>query len=211
MIKLPEQSGSSLAAKLAFQGYWPARAARFFEQGKLSAAVGLCRENLQAEPNLLSGRLIYAKALFHAGQLESAEEQFYRSLALDPGNMVALKYLGDIKFAANDGIAALAFYGRVARSDFGWKVLKSDLLSHRPATARTIKLVRGTVTRVGKEQDVNLRPIPFCTETMGDLYLAQGYPRLAQKVFQTLKSHGQSNGLQEKIDQAERKIKERER
>lgn len=210
MFKPSEESGSSLATKLASQGYWPARAARFLEQGKLSAAVGLCRENLQTEPNLLSGRLIYARALFHAGQSESAEEQFYRALALDPESMVALKYLGDIRFAANDEVSALSFYGRVAASDSGWKALKSDLASRRPATARTIKLVRGSATRVGKGQDVNLRPVPFCTETMGDLYLAQGYPRLAQKVFQTLNSRSHSERLREKLVRAEMQIKERD-
>lgn len=210
MFKPSEESGSSLAMKLASQGYWPARAARFLEQGKLSAAVGLCRENLQADPNLLSGRLIYARALFHAGQSESAEEQFYRALALDPESMVALKYLGDIKFAANDEVSALAFYGRVAAGSSGWKALKSDLSPRRPPTTRTIKLVRGSSNRVGKGQDVVLRPILFCTETMGDLYLAQGYPRLAQKVFQTLNTQSRSERLQEKLKQAEMLIKERD-
>lgn len=211
MFKPSEESGSSLAGKLASQGYWPARAARFFEQGKLSAAVELCRENLQAEPNLLSGRLIYAKVLYHAGQSESAEEQFYRALTLDPDNMIALKYLGDICFAANEEMSALAFYGRVAANDRGWKGLKSDLSTHRPATARTIKLVGRSEAKVRKGQEVNLRPVPFCTETIGDLYLAQGYPRLAQKVFQTLNSRNQSVRLQEKLARAEEQVRERDR
>ena len=200
---------SDLVEKLASEGYWPALAARCIEQGKLSAALGICRENLQVEPNLLSGRLIYATVLFHAGQSESAEEQFYRALRQDPENIVALKYLGDIKFAMNDEFSALAFYGRVA--EFGWTGLKSDLSARRPATARTIKLVSRSTTKLKKGQEANLRPVPFCTETIGDLYLAQGYPRLAQKVFQTLNSRGHSVRLQEKLARAEEQVKERDR
>ena len=211
MFKPSEEFGSNLTNELASKGYWPARAARFFEQGRLSAAVELCRENHQAEPNLLSGRLIYARVLYHAGQSESAEEQFYRALTLDPENMIALKYLGDIRFAANEEMSALAFYERVAANDRGWKGLRSDLSAHRPTTAKTIKLVSRPEGKARKGQEVNLRPVPFCTETIGDLYLAQGYPRLAQKVFQTLNSRTQSVRLQEKLARAEEQVKERDR
>ena len=64
--------------------YWPARAAKFVAIGRYSRAVEICKEYLDAQPFLLSGRIIYARALYYAGQMESAEEEFYRVLEIDP-------------------------------------------------------------------------------------------------------------------------------
>ena len=94
--------------RLAADGYWPAQAARALREGTYSRAVRLCREFLAEQPNLVSGRLIYAEALYRSGQLESATEEFHRVLALDPEHEVALKRLGDIRFASGDYPAALA-------------------------------------------------------------------------------------------------------
>ena len=54
------------------------------------------------------------------------------------------------------------------------------------------------------------RDIPFYTETVADLYLAQGYPRLAADVYRNLSSVGQNPRLSEKLARAEEKIKQKE-
>jgi tetratricopeptide (TPR) repeat protein len=98
MTDATTQNEVSLVTRLAAGGYWAARAARQLELGKYSEVVTICREHLDQEPHLISGRLAYGAALFHAGQTESAVEQFRRVLALDPDNIVALKYLGDVSW-----------------------------------------------------------------------------------------------------------------
>ncbi len=55
-----------------------------------------------------------------------------------------------------------------------------------------------------------LRPIPLYTETMGDLYLKQGYPRLAAEVFRTLNEKNENPRLAEKFAQATESIKDKE-
>ena len=99
------------------RGYWPTLAGRYLQEGKYSKAVETCKEYLAEAPELLSGRLIYARALYHAGQIDSAAEQFYYVLALDPDNLAALKYLGDIQYAAGQEVAAMASYQRVLELD----------------------------------------------------------------------------------------------
>jgi tetratricopeptide (TPR) repeat protein len=203
------ESSLTLTDRLADQGYWVATAARRLEQGKYSEVVSLCLEGLEIDPNLISGRLIYAQALHRSGQAETAAEHLRRVLALDPENIVALKFLGDIRFDSGETGAALANYGRVLEIDPFCRGLKSQIECPSAYTTRTITLTRRSETRA--ESPELLRDIPFFTETIGDLYLTQGYPRLAACVFRTLVERGDSPRIAEKLALAEGKVKEREK
>lgn len=162
------------------------------------------------EPDLLSGRIIYARSLYHAGQMEAAADQFYLVLVRDPENVVALKYLGDIKFAQGDEFAAMANYERVLEIDPYCRGLASAVEPRRKETTTTI-----TLRHAGEPADhgapAALRQVPFVTETMGDLYLAQGHPRLAAVVFRSLQQQVENPRLAEKLAQAERTAKEKDR
>jgi tetratricopeptide (TPR) repeat protein len=203
------RSEESLTDKLATEGYWVAEAAKYLEQGKYSEAVRLCKENLDEEPDLTGGRLIYARALHLAGQIEPAGEQFYRVLSRDPENIVALKYLGDIRFSEGDEPSAMANYRRVLEIDSQCRGLKSDLEARPGATTRTITLKRSHETPPAVSVR-GLRKIPFYTETMADLYMNQGYPRLAAEVFRHLLERNENPRLSEKLATAEGKIHRKE-
>ncbi len=205
-VNRPEES---LTEKLAAEGYWVARAAKCLEQGKYSEAVRFCKEHLDEEPDLTGGRLVYARALHLAGQIESAGEQFYRVLSRDPDNLVALKHLGDIRFSEGDEPSAMASYRRVLEIDPQCRGLKSNLETRPGATTRTITLKRSHETppvTAGR----GLRKIPFYTETMADLYMNQGYPRLAAEVFRRLLERNENPRLSEKLAAAEGKLHRKE-
>lgn len=189
--------------------YWLAAAARHLAAGKYSAVVELCKEHLAESADLLSGRLLYARALFEAGQTESASEQFYQALALDPDNSVALKYLGDIAYKTGDEFTAFSYYARILELDPNCRGIKSDLKPKTTQTTRTINLVRHEETAAPVTGP--LRAIPFYTETMGDLYLKQGHPRLAAEVFRTLNEQTPRPSLLEKLKQAEDKARDKEK
>jgi len=198
-----------LTERLASCGYWPAQAAKYLREGRPSAAIVVCRERLMEGPEALAGRLVYARALHGSGQVEEAGEQFRRVLALDPDNLVALKHLGDIRYASGDTAAALSYYRRVLDVDPFCRGLQAQRVKPAPATTtRTITLTRGAEhkTEITTER---LRDIPFYTETMGDLYLAQGHPRLALEVYRRLAGINASPRLAEKLAQAEGKLKEK--
>jgi hypothetical protein len=116
--------------------------------------------------------------------------------------------LGDISFASGDHFASMANYGRVLEVDPYCRGLKSDITQHQSRTTRTITLLGRSEART--EPPDTLREIPFFTETIGDLYLAQGHPRLAAKVFRRLFESGESPRIVEKLSLAESKIKEKE-
>jgi tetratricopeptide (TPR) repeat protein len=192
------------------RGYWPAMALRSLEGKKYSSAVEMCKRYLAEEPHCLSGRLIYARALYYAGQQVSAADQFYQVLAIDPENIVALKYIGDIKFSSGDETAAFASYRRIMELDPYCRGVASELTLSRQEPGRTI-----TISRL-EEKTVpippsSLRNIPFYTETMADLYLAQGYPKLASVVYKTLLDTNRHPRLLDKLAQAEEKMKEKDR
>lgn len=203
MFKPLPDAGDSLVERLCTQGYRPAQAAKYLAEKKYSKAVEICKEHLSEEPQSISGRLIYALALYHAGQMESAAEHFYHVLSFDPDNLVALKYLGDIKFAEGDEVAAMANYARILEIDPYCRGLKLDVRETKKETTRTITLSRQT------ESSITRQPlaVPFYTETIGDLYLAQGHPQLAAEVYRTLNENNHNPRLAEKLSQAERKIR----
>jgi len=207
---LPDHIPTELSQtdRLADLGYWVAIAARRLKEGKHSEVVRLCGGNLETEETPVSARLIYAQALYRSGQIESATEQFHRVLTIDPENVVALKCLGDMNFTSGDHFAAMANYGRVMEVDPHCRGLKSNIRQHQSRTTRTITLLGRSETRT--EPSDTLREIPFFTETIGDLYLAQGYPRLAARVFRRLIESGDSPRIAEKLSLAESKFKEKE-
>jgi tetratricopeptide (TPR) repeat protein len=193
---------------LADRGYWPARAARLMDEGRYADAVALCKEQLLTDLHTTAGRAMYGLALYRAEQFESAAEQFYVLLSRDPDHLVALKYLGDIKFAAGDELAALTYYHRIQQLDPYGAGLACDLSPRSGERTRTITLIRPGEESARPERS---RTIPFYTETMGDLYLDQGHPRLAAEVYRTIYEHNASPRLAEKLGRAEKLMSRKER
>lgn len=188
--------------RLAADGYWPAQAARAIVDGRFSSAVRLCRDYLAEHPDLLSGRMIYATALFRSGQLESAAEELHGVLSQDPDHLAALKLLGDVRFALGDNPAAMATYRRILEIDPHCRGLASPLAKDGKTATRTITITRQPESRA-TDRAARDRKIPFVTETIGDLYLAQGHHRLAQQVFRKLMSSNENPRLAQKLARAE--------
>ncbi len=206
---MPQISTSDKTFRLARQGYWPAWAAESLAAGKLSEVVQLCRERLADDPSLLSGRLLYARALVELNQIESAREQLYMALAVDPDNLVAHKLLGDCAYQSGDDLSGMAHYERVLEIDPDSHGLCCAVKAMPNERTHIITITRPEEPVVAAEP-MPLRSIPFYTETMGDLYLAQGYPRLAATVYKVLHERSRHPRLLEKLSQAEEKVKAKE-
>ncbi len=200
---------NSTLNSLASRGYWVAIAGKHLDDGFYSKAVELCQNKIEEFPQLLSARIIYARALFHAGQLESAEEQFYNIISRDPENIVALKYLGDIKFTKGEEFSSLMNYQRILELDKKCCGIKSMIKDKTKETTHSITLTRKDENKTATLSDnfeLQLKDIPFLTETMGDLYLSQGHNRLAIEVFQHLHTKNQNPRYIEKLNKAKAKL-----
>jgi tetratricopeptide (TPR) repeat protein len=179
-------------------------------EGRYSEVVELCKEHLADEPELISGRVLYSTALFHAGQTETASDELFRVLARDPENLVALKILGDIAHGQGDHVSARAYYSRVLEIDPMTEGLSCRVESKSGETTRSITLGRGEETG-SEDLSAVLRHVPFVTETIGDLYMTQGHPRLAAAVFRSLQQQTTNPRLVEKLSKAEQKAREKDR
>ncbi|MEW5923324.1 MAG: tetratricopeptide repeat protein [Candidatus Zixiibacteriota bacterium] len=199
----------NLISELASKGYWPALAMEYFLERKYARAIELCMIRLKEYPDILSGRIVYARSLYHTGQYESAEEQFYKILGYDPNNLVALKYLGDLKFRAGDEATAFAYYLKILEIEPNTNALTSPINHEKEETEQLTRVLvlRKKSDERDDDKDIPLRELPFKTETLGDLLLKQGHPRLALKIFQELAEKNGSPQLREKIEKTQQSIK----
>jgi len=181
----------------------------YLNDKKYSKAVELCMLRLKECPEILSGRIILARALFHSGQYEVAEEEFYNVLRKDPNNPVTLRYLGDLKFRMGEEVTAFSYYNKVLAIDPYSGALFSPIKQEKIEETKILTIKKGHEESI--VDDTELRDIPFKTETAGDLLFAQGHYRLALKVFQHLAAETHDSGIMEKLEKAKSAIKGKER
>ncbi len=194
---------------MAKKGYWPALALKYYNQREYSKAVELCLMRLKNNPDTLSGRIILARAQFDSGQYDEAEKRFYEVLHYDPENIVALKYLGDLKFKKGEEVTAFSYYEKVLKSDPYTQGLSSRLKPKNSSETKILTLKRGE-EKVGKNKKISenkYRELPFKTETIGDLLLAQGHPRLAMNIYRELSEKDECPRINEKLEKSREAIK----
>ncbi len=209
MFDLVENEEISLAEILSNQGYWPAQAEKFLSDGKYSRTVEICKQHLTEDVFLVSGWTVYARALFMAGQLELAEDSFYRVLSYDPDNLVSLKSLGDIKFSQGDEVSAMSYYHRVLEIAPYCRGIKSPVKRITETATRTV-ILKHKAEKSTIKKETNLREIPFYTETIGDIYLAQGHTRLAAQVYKALNEKDSHPRLSDKLEKLEKEINKKD-
>ncbi|MCH7947004.1 MAG: tetratricopeptide repeat protein [candidate division Zixibacteria bacterium] len=189
--------------------FWPLKAESFLNDKDYRRTIEICEANLNDSEVTLSGRLIYALALYHLKDFDQAADQFYDVLTKDPDNLTALKYLGDIHYQQEDVVTALASYSRVMELDPNTRGLKCEVAFARTEEPSTIKIVRPPETT----QTVSELPAdsPFMTETMGDLYLRQGQPNLALEIFRELSRRHHDSRFKIKLAEVEEFIARKEK
>ncbi len=97
--------------------YFAPLANEYRKAGDPDQAIAICREFLPQQPGHMSGHIVYGQALYDAQQLDEAKLVFDTALTLDPENLIALRYLGDIARGLGDPASARAWYQRVLDAD----------------------------------------------------------------------------------------------
>lgn len=99
------------------QRYFAPLANEYRKAGDPDRAIELCRTYLPQQPSHMSGHIVHGQALFDSGRGEEAAAVFKQALTLDPENVIALRYLGDIARAEGDSAGAMRWYGKVLELD----------------------------------------------------------------------------------------------
>lgn len=97
--------------------YFAPLANEYRKLGDLTQAIALCRAHLPNQPGHISGHIVLAQALYEARELGESRQIFEASLDLDPENLIALRYLGDIAREQGEPLQARGWYERVLDAD----------------------------------------------------------------------------------------------
>ena len=85
--------------------------------GDIQQAIALCRAHLPQQAAHISGHIVLAQALYEAGDVGESRQEFETALGLDPENLIALRFLGDIARESRDHDGARTWYRRVLEVD----------------------------------------------------------------------------------------------
>lgn len=85
--------------------------------GMIEEALDICRKGLESNPRYASGYVVQGKCLYDAERPAEAEAAFRKVLALDPKNLVALKFIGIILSERGDAGAARACFEHILALD----------------------------------------------------------------------------------------------
>ncbi len=103
-------------------------------------------------------------------------------------------------------IEAFNYLGMFDEIDPYCREPKSDLGAVQRQSVRTITIgSEAESTADNSDTSAPKWKIHFYTETIGDLYLAQGHPRLAAEVFRALNERNHNPRLAEKLAEAQRR------
>lgn len=151
------------------------------KQGEIDKAIELCEKGLERHPSYASAHVILGKCFYDKGATERARSEFLRVIELDPENMVALKFLGDIFLAEGDGDGAARFYRQLITIDPTNEDVAAALKElEENFQVRQIDLSNDRkVTRVDS-------PRELATMTLAGIYAAQGYYNKALKIYQDI-------------------------
>ncbi|HPG38336.1 MAG TPA: tetratricopeptide repeat protein [bacterium] len=69
---------------------------RYLDAGDINRAMEICNKGLEYYPGYSTGLFVYAKCLLRKTEYEEAEKQLKKVIALNPGNLLALKLYGDL-------------------------------------------------------------------------------------------------------------------
>ena len=97
--------------------YFVPLANEYRKAGQLERAVEVCREQLSAQPDHLSGHVVLGKALFALGDRQAATLAFESALRVDPENLDALHQLALLARDDGHGPTALDFARRALAVD----------------------------------------------------------------------------------------------
>ncbi len=97
--------------------YFAPLANEYRKQGDLAQAIALCRTHLPNQPGHISGHIVLAQALCETRELDESRGVFEQALDLDPENLIALRYLGDIAREQGQPSTAQSWYQRVLDAD----------------------------------------------------------------------------------------------
>lgn len=151
------------------------------KNGDVDKAIELCEAGLERYPDYASAHVILGKCFYDKGATERSRAEFERVIEIDPENMVALKFMGDILMSEGDRDGATSNYRRILAID--------------PTNEEVSGTLEGLENEF-REKEFDLsdkkkikgagQPGEMATMTLAGIYTAQGYYNKALKIYEEI-------------------------
>ncbi len=197
-----ETGPHDLSTPIEGNAAWLAEARNHLDAGRLADAIECCRANLDQHANASDGRQILAAALLRGGQPRAALVELEQLQQSHTADASVTKMIGDARFALGDEWGAVACYIDVLRSSPDGTLLVCQRCEKPRARSRLQLTLRRSDDSALSETE--RRRIPFVTETLADLYAAQGQRRLAQALYEDLSSTDENPRVSAKLADLDR-------
>jgi tetratricopeptide (TPR) repeat protein len=151
------------------------------KNGDVDKAIELCEAGLERYPDYASAHVILGKCFYDKGATERSRAEFERVIEIDPENMVALKFMGDILMSEGDRDGAISNYRRILAID--------------PTNEEVSGTLEGLENEF-REKEIDLsdkknikgarQTGEMATMTLAGIYTAQGYYNKALKIYEEI-------------------------
>lgn len=149
------------------------------KRGMLSQAIEVCIRGLAYHPNLLSGRVALARALYDAGDTVKARQEAEAVIKSAPENLAALRLLASICRDQGDREGLRRTFGAIVSLDPSDQEARDELLEigpeRNPSGAGPSD---AGPAGCGRE---------IVTRTLAEIYAAQGYYERAIEILRKLR------------------------
>ncbi len=150
--------------------------------GRLGEAIQICQEGLTHHVTYASAYMVLGRSFKEKGDLLPAREAFQRVLGLDPESVLAHHFLGEIAEARDEIPEALDAYRAALIFHPFDKEIRAAVERLQARTKGEVRTIPPEVPkRVQEPPASETEPLP--TETLGDLYAAQGLHDQAAKIY----------------------------
>ncbi|MBE0598525.1 MAG: tetratricopeptide repeat protein, partial [Desulfuromonadales bacterium] len=156
--------------------------------GMLEDALAVANKGVTALPQYAPGLLVLGRVQFEMGQLQPARATLEAAHLLDRGDLGVLRGLARVLVACGEKERAWEILEEGARLHPGDGEIRKLLATLPP---RALPAGAGATTSEGE---------PIATPTIAEIYLKQGFPQRALKVYQDLlKANPENQGLRQKL------------
>lgn len=171
-----------LEARLAADPHSPVFAQladAYRKQGSFEKAIQICQRGMDQHPNYASAHMVLGRTHKDKGDLPAAREAFERVIHLDPENVLAYRFLGELAEARHASSEALASYRSALILRPFDKTVRAAIERLQPQAEETLKPAPPEVAKAPPEPSPP-ETAPLATETLAGLYASQGlYDRAA--------------------------------
>jgi len=152
------------------------------QMGLLDDALDVASKGVQALPSFSPGYAILGRIQAQLGHVDAAVAAFERALLIDPENLMSLKGLARLRMQQGGGEAeALKLVKKAIAVKPDDAVAQKMLAALRSAQAAT------EAPRAARPAGAVIPPAgPISTPTIAEIYIKQGFPGRAMKVYRDL-------------------------